>query len=294
MKIFFLLNPTDRKRLWDLRELASQVAHRHGWTARFGEVDRHKPKSTERLLDQAVEEGCSRIVLVGGDGTYHRAINALQEMSHLRDLEIAFVPAGTCNDFARSLGLSKRRLSEAMAVACKGTVRETDLGALRLGGAAKPTKLFLNNAGFGRRAGLKRGERNTARRTLQRFQPTALRVTWDKGSIEGRFYFGVVCNAPFFSKGLHFSRAPRIDDGLLDAYLVPVLPRWKLAAALVRGRLGGTLMVRGVVALRVARLEIESEADLWPQADGESLPEKPVRRVAFGIAAQKAMIVFPS
>jgi len=56
----------------------------------------------ERCLEQAVEEGCTRVVVVGGDGSLHRAINALSQMKKMKT-EVAVVPAGTCNDFARSL-----------------------------------------------------------------------------------------------------------------------------------------------------------------------------------------------
>lgn len=271
--------------------MAGQVARDHGWTARFGDVDRTKPKSTERFIDQALDEGCTRLALVGGDGTFHRVVNILHEQKHLKNLELAMIPAGTCNDFARSLNLSPHRVADALTLACRGKASEADLGVFRVG-TAKTERIFLNNAGFGRRPVQKAAPRSTARKTLKQFQPTPLRIRWDKGSIEGQFYFGVFCNAPYFSKGLCFSRNPRLDDGLLDAYLVPVMPRWKLAAALVRGRLGGTIMARGVLALKLSQFTIESDVDIWPQADGEPLPAKAVRQASFGIAAQKAMIVF--
>src|SRR5262245_59771058 len=77
MKIFFLLNPSSAKNRWDWREIAARHAKRQGWTPRFGEVDRHLPQSSDRLLDQALEEDCSRVVVLGGDGSLHRTINAL-------------------------------------------------------------------------------------------------------------------------------------------------------------------------------------------------------------------------
>src|SRR5262245_57509779 len=101
MKIFFLLNASQPKRVWDLREAAGVVTRRHGATARFGQVDRHSPHSTDRLLRQAFEEGFRRIVIVGGDGTMHRTLNTLRRMKHLSKTELAYIPAGTCNDFAR-------------------------------------------------------------------------------------------------------------------------------------------------------------------------------------------------
>ncbi len=144
VKIFFLLNPSRVKNRWDWREAAARHAKRYGWTPRFGEVDRALPQSTDRLIDQALEEDCSRIVVVGGDGSLHRVINALAQKKKLKSIELAVVPAGTCNDFARFIGLRRRRLDQAFRVACGGKAQPTDLGVMG-------SELFLNNAGFGRK-----------------------------------------------------------------------------------------------------------------------------------------------
>ena len=79
MKIFFLFNPSRAKNRWAWREMAARQAKRAGWTSRFGDVDRTNPNSTDRLLDQALEEGCSRVAVVGGDGSLHKTVNLLAQ-----------------------------------------------------------------------------------------------------------------------------------------------------------------------------------------------------------------------
>jgi len=284
-KIFFLLNPSQPKRQWDLRELAAQTAHRRGWTARFGQVERDRPQSSERLLRQALEEDCSRLVVVGGDGTLHRAINGLHHLKKLPSLEVAVVPAGTCNDFARALGLFPTHLEEAFESACVDHPCETDLG--RIDG-----ELFINNAGFGRRI-TNAAKRAKPLKTLRSFSPVTLRATWEKGSIEGTFFMAMACNAPFFSRGYYFSKNPRVNDGLLDIFLLPTMAKWKLLPLLLMGRLGRPVRSRHMVMLKVHALNIESDGDLWPQADGEP-PAGAVRRISFEVAPEKAMIIAPS
>ena len=100
----------------------------------------------------------------------------------------------------------------------------------------------------------------------------------------------LACNGPFFSGGLHFSRKPLINDGLLDAYFVPALPKWKLFTHLIAGRLGKPVRPRQLITVQVKRIEIQAQSDLWPQADGEP-PSKAVRRVVFSVSPEKAMIV---
>src|SRR5256885_87723 len=127
MKIFFLLNPTRREKQWDYREQAAQMAKRCGWTPRFGEIDRGNPHSMEQLLRQAWEEDCGRVAVLGGVGTLHRAVNVLQRQKRLKQIEIAPLPGGTCNDFARYLGFDRKRLDEALRRACTGKAEEIDL-----------------------------------------------------------------------------------------------------------------------------------------------------------------------
>jgi diacylglycerol kinase (ATP) len=282
MKLFFLLNPSRVKNRWDWREVAARHARQFGWTPRFGEVDRTLPHSTDRLLDQALEEGCSRVVVVGGDGTLHRVLNALSQKHALQVMELAAVPAGTCNDFARFIGLRRRRIDTAFLLACSGKAKPTDMGLMN-------SELFLNNAGFGRKPA-STGKKLRPLQAIRAFRPTLLRAQWDRGSIEGSFYMALICNGPYFSRGLHFSKNIRLDDGLLDVYLMPAIAKWRLLSLFALGRLGRPARFKRLVALRVPHLEVTAEADLWPQADGEpSL--KSVRRVSFSVSPEKAMIV---
>src|SRR4029077_9656115 len=138
MKIFYLLNPSIREKQWDYRELAAQVTKRCGWVPRFGEIDRRNPNSMEHLLRQAWEEECGRIAVLGGDGTLHRVVNALHRQKRLKAIEIAVIPGGTCNDFARFLGFKIQQMEAAMRKACTGSAQLTDLGIM-------DSELFINN-----------------------------------------------------------------------------------------------------------------------------------------------------
>jgi len=287
MKIFFLLNPSRPRRFEPLRVAAARAAQRFGHMAYFGRIDRTNPHSMEELLHVAQAQDCARVVAIGGDGTFNRLIQTLAQMNALSAMEIGLVPAGTCNDFLRAWRFSPRRVVQALRAACSGNPQPTDLGELN-------NQLFLNNAGFGRRLTPAPRRRPSALRTLRQFEPTPLHATWDNGSVEGPFYMAMACNAPFFSKGLNFSRHVQINDGLLDIFLVPRMAKAKLAALVLLGRLGRSLRTRQLTTLRVERLDIETQRDVWPQLDGEPPAAEPVRRLNFRVAKAKAWIVRPA
>jgi len=71
----------------------------------FGEVTIHATKSAEDL-ENSVREGADRfdaIIFSGGDGTFNHVLQGLGE----KDVRLGYLPSGTANDVARSLGISK-------------------------------------------------------------------------------------------------------------------------------------------------------------------------------------------
>jgi len=53
------------------------------------------------LAREAVRDGARTIAVVGGDGTLAEAANGVLDENPAGDVVLGFVPAGTCNDYAR-------------------------------------------------------------------------------------------------------------------------------------------------------------------------------------------------
>ncbi len=70
-------------------------------------VDFHKSLYKGSFSDHILKKGFKYdlILCVGGDGTVHEVVNAIMHLE--KRPTIAYIPAGTCNDSARSLGLGK-------------------------------------------------------------------------------------------------------------------------------------------------------------------------------------------
>ncbi len=64
------------------------------------------------------------IVLTGGDGTLNEAVNALADKDNTPS--IGYIPSGTCNDVARTLGIPKS-VNKALDIILRGRVFEYDL-----------------------------------------------------------------------------------------------------------------------------------------------------------------------
>ena len=90
---------------------------------RYDEVVLHATESAEDLKRRAKEgaEEFDAIVFAGGDGTFNLLLDGIGE----RDVKLGYLPAGTSNDIARSLGISKN-VKKALKVVLNGRSEKVD------------------------------------------------------------------------------------------------------------------------------------------------------------------------
>lgn len=88
----------------------------------------------------AVKRKFDVVIAAGGDGTIHEVVNGLAGGEFRPKLGI--IPAGTTNDFARALHIS-RDVSGALEIITKGELIPVDIGRIN-------DKYFINIAGGGR------------------------------------------------------------------------------------------------------------------------------------------------
>lgn len=107
--------------------------------AESGEFEVHEvqPDDIAATVKRLVGAGARRLLVVGGDGTIGTAAATLVEMS----AELAVLPGGTLNHFARDLGISTEA-AEAVTLATSGTARGVDVGMVN-------DRLFLNTSSVG-------------------------------------------------------------------------------------------------------------------------------------------------
>ncbi|MDZ5713175.1 diacylglycerol/lipid kinase family protein [Jeotgalibacillus haloalkalitolerans] len=85
-----------------------------------------KPGDAEHFCRQHGEE-VELVIVMGGDGTVHESINGLAPLD--KRPVLAILPAGTCNDFARSLNIPLNLKQAAELIAFSGIEKEVDLVA---------------------------------------------------------------------------------------------------------------------------------------------------------------------
>lgn len=96
------------------------------------------------LVQNAVQEGCSPIIVAGGDGSLGDAVNGLAKAAKSENEQLGpfgIMPLGSANDLVYALGLPSD-LNDAARVIARGKTRPMDMGIMN-------GRYFANNSGAG-------------------------------------------------------------------------------------------------------------------------------------------------
>lgn len=250
-------------------------------------VDRNLPDSTERALETIVSGPFDKIILLGGDGTLNRVINALMQRDCLSRFSLALIPFGTCNDFAKVLGFRNFRFKKRKIDALLGNVAANHFSYFSI--AKVNNHYFINNAGFGRKAPAA-GEKRGAVQDLRRMQAVRIRMSCGSRQAENDYLMMVCANAPYFSNGLHFSADCDPADDRLEFFFVKDVSKIRLLGKLFLGKQGVSIKRKqdpSIEKIEASRLSLTSDAPIWIMADGETVPQlSGIREATFEMAGK--------
>ena len=197
----------------------------------------------------------ARIVLAGGDGAVHAAINAVDG-----PIEVGLVPTGTANNIARSLGLP-RDVPRAARRALTAEARPVDV--LRV---ETPERSLYGIEGVS--AGLQADARiryesvnsghllegaSAFGSALSRYEPWQFELELDgRAAYEGPAAELFLSNFPLFAYGFKVDPVADVADGVLEATLLEADSRQRVAR-LVLAAYRGTLARRPHVTVTPAR-----------------------------------------
>lgn len=252
-----------------LERLRSRVAARQAPI----ELSEDGPDLTARAR-RAVASGVRRLIVVGGDGTVHLAIQALAETR----CEMAVIPVGRGDDFAMSLGVP-RDPGAALDLALEGIVRSIDLVRVERSAGPMWGGLYVSlgfDSAVTRTANAQPRwvpSRATyvlaALRTLAGFQAPRVRLEHDGGVYEGRAMLVTACNAPLYGGGMRIAPDARMDDGQLDIVAVERVSKLELLRVFPRVFGGRHVGHPAVSIFRSSKARVTFDPPVLLGSDGE-------------------------
>ena len=223
----------------------------------------------ERLTAAALREGARTIVVVGGDGTCTRIAN--ETIARSSSCRIAVFPAGTGNDFAKTLGVRKFTVSQLCDLLDKPDSARIDVG--RVDG-----RCFLNSCGFGFDAAVL--EASTSVTFLKGdavYIYSALRQLFTYRGLEvsvgnesrTRMLMVTVSNGQYLGGAFHIAPTASVTDGKLDFAFFRdcnVVQRARLFAGAMKGTHLGLAAVRSE---KRAQITLNFSTPPTMEVDGE-------------------------
>ena len=230
-----------------------------------------------QLARAAGERGADALGMAGGDGS----LGAVAAVALEQDLPFVPVPFGTRNHFARDLGFDGDDPIGALA-AFRGPERRVDVGAVG-------ERVFLNNVSLGLYASF---VHDPARKTRNRLlalarlapaalgrsrKPLALSLDANGRREEHLALIALVANNEYeMTSPAELGRRPRLDEGLLHAYVIGAVGRRSLVALLAKAAVGNVHEAHGWTEHAAPRLRFEAARPrLHAAVDGEAVLLEP-------------------
>lgn len=217
------------------------------------------------------------VVASGGDGMLHEMFCGLNEAGI--KMQSGYIPAGTVNDFASSLKISKNP-PEAADIIVGGNFRELDAGVFN-------DTVFAYVAAFGMFTKVSYATDQKMKNALgaaayfievlKNLDPKAFRESTVRAKIsfgseihEDDFIYGMVCNT--LSVGTLTGIVPqgaKMDDGLLEGVFIKAPKNLIELDSISNALLTGNLGIPQIICSRAPAFNITTERDIEWTLDGE-------------------------
>lgn len=252
----------------------------------------HKFHATE-LTVTAVKEGYRHIIVVGGDGTLHEAVNGLFIQREVAPTEVllAVIAVGTGNDWVRTFGISDRYQDAVRAIRERRSFLQ-DVGVVSYEEAHyRQSRYMANVAGVGfdafvvRRISHLKQKGRSGRwfytwgliRSFFTYKSAGTKVWIDGRLVYNNLLLSMAIGiCKYNGGGIQQLPAAVADDGMFDVSLIRPVHFWHFLFRIRYLFDGGIYRIRHVLQERGSKIRIESSPEVSVEVDGELLGETPL------------------
>lgn len=272
MKLLFIYNPTSGKaKLKNQLHEIIDIFVRGGYEVI---VYPTKYKGDATNVVKAKESGAyDLIVCGGGDGTLDEVVTGMMQCEE--KLPIGYIPAGSTNDFAGSLGISDdvRKAAENIV---NGKVFSCDIGSFNENPFVYIAAFGLfTEVSYGTDQNLKNALGHAAYilegiKSLSSIKTYQMRIETEEKVVEGEYLYGMITNS--FSVG-GFKNITgnnvELDDGKFEAIFVKKPNSLAELGEITMSLMNGTLDAACIDCITASHLKIISETEVDWTLDGE-------------------------
>jgi diacylglycerol kinase (ATP) len=242
---------------------------------RFRAVFSRAPGDVEAQAFAACRAGCRQVVVVGGDGTVHEAVNGILKAD--TGSALGLIPLGTGNDFAKAVGLPMD-----WRQACDRVVEQIRAGPRRIDAGRCNDFFFANGIGVGLDARVTQASEKLkwlpgslsyvaalAKVMIDGIPRTDARITHDGVLLQQDISLISVCNGQYIGGVFFIAPTAVNDDGLLQMVVARGVNRRQVIRLAPRVIKGTHTDAPEASFIDGRRFRIEMEKPMPVEADGE-------------------------
>lgn len=241
-------------------------------------ISEYPGHSVELARESSLKEDCQALIAVGGDGTFYEVLNGMDT----KKVPIGFIPAGTGNDFARTLGIGVD-IDECLDNILNNEpihldyLKIGDYKAFNLLGTGFDIQLLKRESKLRKRIKTKASYHFALLLTLFsiKFHKFKVKID-DQEEIEDSFFMMDCCNGIWGGGMLPLCVDANPHDGLMDFVYITKFFKPKILPLLLtfkKGKLGQTKYVKHY---RCKKVEISVDPHIEINLDGEILDLLPI------------------
>lgn len=251
------------------------VLEQAGYEASAFRTTRQK-QSAQKEATRAANAGFDLIVAAGGDGTINEVVNGIAFLE--KRPQMAIIPAGTTNDYARALHIPRESIKDAVKVILKQKTRKMDIGQATF---AKHTQYFVNIAACGSLTELTYGVPSEVKSALgytaylikgaemlPHLTTNELRLTYDDGVYEGKLSMLLLGMTNTIGGFEQIMPDAELGDGFFQLIVVKPSDPVKLLRLMALALNGKHVDDPDIIYTKTRSLKIE----LFGQSIGKELP----------------------
>ncbi len=246
-------------------------------------LDIVRSRAVRDLEDQVtsrIRDGVSKIIVVGGDGSVHEAVNGIQHAG--KTCSLGVIPSGTGNDFAKACGLTldweQAAQSLLQRITASAPVRKIDIGRVN-------DRYFANGIGIGFDAKVTRIARSyrwrigdfvyllaILRCLYDGVATPDMEIRGERINLSGPVTLATVCNGPWVGGMFHIAPVADNTDGKMDLLIANPVSRTRILALLPLLMRGKHMHEAEISHHTVSKLTVTSAAPVESHFDGEVQP----------------------
>ena len=234
----------------------------------------------EKILNTYNIKNYNSCCIMGGDGSFHEAINGLMKRSDKLKIPLSLIPAGSGNSLGRDLNILN--LKDAINNIVIDNKKSIDIAEI----SCNNDKIYnFNIAGWGMVANIginaeKYRWLGTSRYTILSLFEIIFKKTnnlkikyYDRTNnvyeLKGNYIFAVICNTIHTGKGMKIAPKAKLNDGLMDLILIKNVSRLKLLQLMPKLFTGKHINDNAVEYIHVSKIKLQPNKVSKLNIDGE-------------------------